>query len=109
MLRALATNKVDFVKMFIQIGISINSILKQDQMEFLYYYAYHHLQDSMLKKLDYKLYGGDKAESFSKAVKSSLYRIKLTDLKTYVKHYVCLNTARDGYSLIEVKMFINLK
>ena len=102
MLLSLAMNKVDFVKLFIEFGVSINTIVTKDRLSFLYFYAYDHSDDSMLKKFielessEVKPWGSI-VESISDKERMNK-RMDLEEPNTYVTETVCTNTARDDIS-----------
>ena len=102
MLQSLAMNKVKFVRLFDEIGVSINSILTKDNLSFLYFYAYHHSEDSILKEINPDLpseedkpCGSNESISDKECLNK---RIDLKKLKTFVTEIVCTNTVRNDIS-----------
>ena len=105
LLKSFAMNKVEFVKMFIDFGLSINSILTKDQLAFLYYYVYFYSEQSLLQKLNPEL--GLRLEAtmiadIQEAKCSPACRMDLQLIKTYLTENVCTNTMRDDNSFMEV-------
>ena len=107
MLQALAMNKVEFVKLFIECGVRIDTILTKDNLSFLYFYAYAHSDDSMLKQFNPRL-----LSKVERSLRRSIAfisddeflnkRMDLEELKKYVTKTVCTNTVRDDISFFEV-------
>ena len=104
MLQSLAKNKVEFVKLFIEFGVSINSILTKDHLSFLYCYAYLS-DDSILRKIHPQLLSSREESGSIEILLDKDFpnnRMNLEDLKTYITEIVCANTARDDVSFFEV-------